>query len=200
MKNTKIEVVSRYAGSIAIKEMNTGIVRTWPKCGDKLYLTEENIYNLVMAPGGRTIVENYLIVKNAEVLEDIEVATEPEYHFEVKEITDLLTNGTEEELIDAINFAPKGVLELIKDISVEIQLPNMNKRKIVDDMLQVDITKMIEIANTESSTEAEVPTVKTRLAKEKAEKRVEEKEGAKKTRSRKGTRVPKPTETQTTEE
>ncbi len=167
MKNQKIEVVSRYGGMISIKESNTGIVRTWPKCGAKLYLTEDSLLNLSMTPGARKLIQDYLIIKNDEVLEELEVDVELEYHYEVKEVTDLLMNGSEEELIDALNLAPKGVVDLIKKVAIEIQLPNMNKRKIIDKMLQVDISKMIEVAHTESSDVAEKPKVRERLAQQK---------------------------------
>ena len=45
---------------------------------------------------------------------------EPEYFYTEKEVKELLTNGSLEQLEDTLNFAPEGVIELIKTMPVKM--------------------------------------------------------------------------------
>ena len=83
--------------------------------------------------GGEYMLRNYLIVDDISAFDFLNIDPEPEYYYTEKEIKVLLEQGTLDQLEDALNFAPQGVIDLIKDISIKIELPDTRKRKMIFD-------------------------------------------------------------------
>ena len=52
----------------------------------------------------------------------LEMPTDPEYFYDENDIKVLLEKGTNDQLLDCLEFAPKGVLDLLKKIAVEMKL------------------------------------------------------------------------------
>ena len=69
--------------------------------------------------------------------------TEPEYYMNKEQIVELMGNGSIDEWIDCLNFAPQGVLDLIKDLSVSLPLNDVNKREILKDKIGFDVDAAI---------------------------------------------------------
>jgi hypothetical protein len=114
--------------------------------------------------GGHYLLENCLIIKNEEAVAELLGEVEPEYYYTEKEIKDLLLSGTLDELKDCLDFAPVGVLNTIKDLAVELQLNDMNKREAIYDALGFDVTNAIRINKESQIVEEEKPKPKTRRA------------------------------------
>ena len=57
------------------------------------------------------------------------IKTEPEYYMNEQQVVDLLKNGTIDQFLDCLNFAPEGVIELIKKFAVSLPLDNYEKRQ-----------------------------------------------------------------------
>ena len=131
MTNKLYEVESKYSGYLSVKESNTGIVRVFPKKGFKMRLPKESILNISYNPGGRYILENQLIIKDDELLEELGIELEPEDSFTPEEIKMLIFQGTNEQLEDALSFGRDGTKQLIKDIAIEEDLGDVSKRKII---------------------------------------------------------------------
>jgi hypothetical protein len=53
---------------------------------------------------------------------------EPEYHMTERDVVGLIKTGSLDAFLDALDFAPVGVIDLIKKLSVEIPLMDMAKR------------------------------------------------------------------------
>ena len=81
--------------------------------------------------GGEYILKNYLIIDDKTALDFLDLHPEPEYFYTENEIKELLTTGSLEQLEDALNFAPQGVIDIIKDMGVKIELPDTRKRKMI---------------------------------------------------------------------
>ena len=70
---------------------------------------------------------------------------EPEYYLSDKEVENLLIQGSLDELKDAIDFAPEGVVSLIKKLAVDLKIKDIDKRDAIFEMTGFDVTKAIEI-------------------------------------------------------
>ena len=64
------------------------------------------------------------------------------------QVIELIKTGSEDQWVDALNFAPAGVIELIKQLSVEIPLADYNKRQILKDKLGFDVDAAIRNSST----------------------------------------------------
>ena len=58
-----------------------------------------------------------------------------------------MKNGSLEQFLDCLDFAPDVIKDMIKDLAVELPLNDMAKRQAIQDKLGFDVTKAIEIAN-----------------------------------------------------
>lgn len=95
--------------------------------------------------GGEYLLKNYLIVNDKTALDYLDLNPEPEYFYTEKEIKELLLDGSLEQLEDALNFAPAGVIDLIKDIGIKIELPDVRKRELIFKMTGFSIDNAVNV-------------------------------------------------------
>lgn len=56
-----------------------------------------------------------------------------------KDVANLLMNGSLDAFLDALDFAPAGVIDLIKTMAVSLPLMDMNKRKALKEKTGFDV-------------------------------------------------------------
>ena len=111
-------------------------------------------------------MQKYLVINDQEVCEYLGLETEPEYFYGEEEVRTLLSSGTLDQLLDCLDFAPTGVIDLIKKIAVETKLNDVRKREAIKEKIGFDVSAAIlnvEYANTQE-TEG-TATTRTRRAK-----------------------------------
>lgn len=168
------EVISKYNGYLSVKEYNTNINRIFPKLGFKMLLSEESIRNIAYNPGGRYILENRLIINDQELVKKLELNLELEDSYTPNDIKDLLINGSVDQLEDALNFGNKGTKELIKDIAIDIEINDLEKRRVIQNYTKVNINQAIENKGEETDTASVQTSTTTKQRKAKPFKTLEE--------------------------
>lgn len=94
-------------------------------------------------PGGDVIIQDYLQITAEPALEQLNVEVEPEYYMSEKEIVDLLQFGSLDKFLDCLDFAPNGVIQLIKKFAVELPLNDVAKRQAILDKTGFNVTAAI---------------------------------------------------------
>ena len=97
-------------------------------------------------PGGETLIKDYLTIMDKDAVAELIGEVEPEYYYTKKEITEILKYGSLDQLEDCLNFAPQGVLDLVKNTAIEIRLNEVDKRKLISERLQLNLDRAIEFA------------------------------------------------------
>ena len=85
------------------------------------------------------IINNYLLIKDTEPLQDLNVKPEPEYYLTEPQIIELIKEGSLDQFLDCLDFAPAGVIELVKDLSIKIPLSDYQKRQALKDKIGFDL-------------------------------------------------------------
>jgi len=70
-------------------------------------------------------------------------------------------------LLDALEFGPQGIQDLLVDRAVELKIPDANRRKAIQEMTGVDVNNMInfkEQIDAASPAAAEAPHTRRRAA------------------------------------
>lgn len=134
------------------REFSPGEVKTIP---------EEELNKLTYQPGGKKLIEDYLLIENEEVTADMGIKTEPEYWMTETEVVNLLKNGTIDAFLDCLDFAPAGVLDMIKHYAVAIPLNDVQKREAIKEKLNFDVG--LAIKNNEEDKENETQTQERRV-------------------------------------
>jgi len=70
--------------------------------------------------------------------------TELEYNYTEEDVINLIKNGSMDEWLDCLDFAPTGVIDLIKRFSVDLPLGDYNKRQALKEKLNFDVDKAID--------------------------------------------------------
>lgn len=161
-------VKNRSASTViySIPEMNN--LRREFRPGEIKSVTGSELIQLSYRPGGRRIIENYLLINNEEVLNGLNMEVEPEYKLDEAGVVKLLKDGSEDQLIDCLNFAPEGVKDLVKAVALAMPLNDLNKCKIIKDMLGYDVlfvrSTNEQIAKESGAETAPAPAKKRRVA------------------------------------
>ena len=129
----------------------------------------DELFKLSQVPGGDYIIQQYLIIHDEEAVNELLGGVEPEYFYTEEKVIDLMKNGSTDEFEDCLNFAPKGVLELIKELSVSLPLNDVAKRDLIFKKLQFNVANAIELTKDDKPVEIEKPARKA--AKPKTEDR-----------------------------
>lgn len=165
-KDTLIKVLNRDNGAViyAIPEMN-GLRRVF-QAGETKEVTFQEIQKLSYIPGGMALLRDSLVILDDEAVNIILNHVEPEYSYTKKDIVNLLINGSNDELLDCLDFAPEGVKELIKAAAVEIPLNDVTKREIILDKLGFNVDNALKIKKEVEIPEEEKPVTERRVKKE----------------------------------
>ena len=161
-------VKNRSASTViySIPEMNN--LRREFRPGEIKSVTGSELIQLSYRPGGRRIIENYLLINNEEVLDGLNMEVEPEYKLDEAGVVKLLKDGSADQLIDCLNFAPEGVKDLVKAVALAMPLNDLNKCKIIKDMLGYDVlfvrSTNEQIAKESGAEAAPAPAKKRRVA------------------------------------
>lgn len=110
---------------------------------------------LTYQPGGRELLENFLQILEEEVTTDLNVHREVEYDMSEAQIRDLLLSGSLDAFLDALDFAPIGVIDLIKTMSVQLPLTDLNKRRALKEKTGFDVDRALIHVEEERMAEAQ---------------------------------------------
>jgi hypothetical protein len=67
------------------------------------------------------------------------IKTEPEYHMSEADVAKLITNGSLDAFLDALDFAPISVIDLIKKLAISIPMVDIQKRKALKEKTGFDV-------------------------------------------------------------
>lgn len=109
-------------------------------------ITAQELRELWFKSGGKNLLQNYLGVDNKELAAEFGISDDDfnhEYSWTNETINNVLLHGSVDELADALDYAPLGIIETLVSRAVELRIPDMNKRKLIKEMTGKDVTKMI---------------------------------------------------------
>lgn len=144
-KDTLIKVLNRDNGSVcySIPEMN-GLRRVY-QSGETKQVTFEELQKLSYIPGGMTLLKQNLVILNDEAVDRLLGHVEPEYRYTEADVKKIMREGSLDQFLDCLDFAPDGVKELIKTLAVEMPLNDVNKRQAIFNKLGFNVDNAIRI-------------------------------------------------------
>ena len=157
-KDTLVKVINRGNARVSylIPDSN-GLKRLW-HAKEVKEIPMDELRKVMWTTGGAYIFKNYLIIENEEAIKELfSESPEPEYYYTEDEVKQLLLTGTNDQLLDCLDFAPEGVIETVKNLAVSLKLNDMSKREIIFDKTGFNVTNAINI-NKESEKTEEVET------------------------------------------
>lgn len=131
-------VKNRGASTVVYKIPEDGIRREF-KPGQTLQISSEELEKLTYQPGGTLILSQFLQILDLEGIQKANIKTEPEYHMSEADVSKLITSGSLDAFLDCLDFAPIGVIDLVKKLSVSIPMVDIQKRKALKEKTGFDV-------------------------------------------------------------
>lgn len=154
----KVRVENRANATVAYRVPESKIVRRFVP-GEVKEIEMGELRQVIQIPGIYRLIESNLIIHNKEAVEELLPHAEPEYFYDKKDVDFLLERGTLDQLKDALDFAPEGVIELIKERAVTTELNDMRKREAILEATNFNVTGAIDIRRQANET---TPVAETR--------------------------------------
>lgn len=168
MESSKILKVKNRSASLAVYSIPEINIRREFAPGETKNITYGELEKLSYQPGGRAIMQNFLQIIDPEATGDLGINREPEYDLSEQQIVDLMNNGSLDAFLDCLDFAPIGVIDLIKKFAVSLPLNDINKRDALKKKTGFDVT--VALANMQKEKEdADAPAVETKERRVKTE-------------------------------
>ena len=136
--STMYRVKNRGASTVVYKIADKGIRREF-KPGQVMQISAEELEELTFQPGGTLILSQFLQIMDLEGIQAARIKTEPEYHMSEADVVKLITSGSLDAFLDALDFAPIGVIDLIKKLSISIPMVDIQKRKALKEKTGFDV-------------------------------------------------------------
>lgn len=162
LNNTdKVRVENRSNAIVGYRVPESNVIRRFV-AGQTKEIEMGELRQAVQIPGTYRTIMNNLIIHSKEAVDELLPGVEPEYFYNAKDVEFLLERGTLDQLEDALDFAPIGVIDLIKEKAVTTNLNDIQKREAILKHTGFNVTNAIEIKR-QSETQTE-PVTKMRRA------------------------------------
>ena len=152
MSDKMVIVKNRSFNSVGYSIPEDKIQRTFAPSEEKK-ITFSELEKLSFQPGGMFLIANYLQIKNVDAIEDLGMQVEPEYNMSAEDIKKLMLEGSLDAFLDCLDFAPEGVIQIIKDLAVSLPLNDVAKRKAIKDKTNYDVDRAIANIQAEKAAE-----------------------------------------------
>lgn len=160
MSTTMYNVKNRSAGVATYKIPELGIRRSFSP-GETKKISAEELEKLTYRPGGMALLANFLQILEPEAISRIGLNPQPEYHMSERDIVNLMKDGSLDEFLDCLDFAPPGVIDLIKKLSVSLPLTDIQKTSALKAKTGFDCTAALRHVMEEKEDDGENTILKT---------------------------------------
>lgn len=141
--NEYCNVKNRSGSHVIYNIPELGIRRSFAPSETKK-ITYEELEKLTYQPGGMALLANYLQISDIATVNNLNMRVEPEYYMNEAQVIDLLKNGSIDAFLDALDFAPEGVIDLIKRYAISLPLMDIQKREALKKQIGLDVAKALE--------------------------------------------------------
>ena len=124
--------------------------------GEVKKITFEELEKLTYQPGGMEILTRFLQIQDSAVLNNFNMTVEPEYHMNEQQVANLILNGSVDAFLDALDFAPDGVIDLIKRMCISLPVTDYNKMKALKEKTGLDVEAALKNIRAEKEDEATI--------------------------------------------
>ena len=163
----KVKVKNRSAGNVVYKVDDLKVRRDFLP-GEIKMVDVDELNQLSYSQGGRLLISQYLQILDEPVRDEIEGEVEPEYNFSEDDVKNLILTGSLDAFLDALDFAPAGVIDLIKKFSVSLPMADIRKMNAMKEKLGFDVMAAIDNSTEETETVEEAkPTRRVQPGEEK---------------------------------
>ena len=154
--NDICNVKNRSGSHVVYNIPEIGVRRSFAP-GEVKKISYEELEKLTYQAGGMEIISRFLQVQDETVLNNFNMKVEPEYHMNERQIANIIVNGSQDEFLDLLDFAPDGVIDLVKRMAISLPMTDYNKIKALKEKTGLDVEAALK--NIRAEKEDEKPSI-----------------------------------------
>lgn len=109
-------------------------------------IDKDTLRRLAYRYGVLYLFRNSLCVEDEQLAREFGVSEDTiEYKWTQKDIDDCLLKGSLDQLLDALDFAPEGIIDTLVQRAVELKISDTNKREAIKNATGFDVDSMIRM-------------------------------------------------------
>ena len=136
-------VKNRSASMVVYKIPEEGIRREFAP-GETKKIAYGELEKLSYQSGGRALMANFLQIIDENVTDHLNIHTEAEYYMSEEQIVELIKDGSLDAFLDCLDYAPMGVIDLLKKYAVSLPMNDIKKRQALKDKTGFDVDVAIK--------------------------------------------------------
>lgn len=160
------KIKNRSASIVVYKIPEEGIRREFAP-GEVKLIPYSELVKLMYQPGGKEIMSDFLQLDDEELINDFNIKAEPEYFMSEDQIVELIKTGSYEAFLDCLDYAPVGIIDIIKRLAVSLPMEDMKKVRALKDKTGFDVEAALKNIRAEQEDEEDG----TEMAETKTERR-----------------------------
>ena len=125
--------------------------------GEVKKISYEELEKLTYQAGGMEIITRFLQVQDEKVITNFNMHVEPEYYMDEKQIAKVIVHGSLDEFLDMLDFAPDGVIDLVKRMAISLPMTDYNKMEALKKKTGLDVEAALK--NIRAEREDEKPSI-----------------------------------------
>lgn len=142
--NKPIKVTNRSDGTVTYHLPELNNTRRVFNIGESKDITEKELNALFQMNGGAELIRHFLMVEDREWVKKTFDAP-IEYFWSKEEIKRCLLEEDKELFSETLDYAPQGVIDIIKLLAWQLPISDLNKIQVIRDKLGFDVLGAIEI-------------------------------------------------------
>jgi hypothetical protein len=140
---TVVEVFNNSTGSVSYYSELARTTRKWDKPDTKKKIALEELRELVSTSGGYELLENFLLIKDMDVREDLGLPIEKEFMLDDKDIKALLKKPLT-AIEDTLENTSDSIKDKIAQIAIETKLNDLEKLDVIKEYTGVNVLSAIQ--------------------------------------------------------
>ena len=153
-QDTLYDVKNRSASMVVYKIPEDGIRREFAP-GESKKIKFGELEKLSYQAGGRALMTNFLQITNEKVTSNLNIHTEAEYYMSEDQIKTLILEGSLDAFLDCLDYAPVGVIDLVKKFAVALPMNDIQKREALKNKTGFDVSTAIRNMELEKAEDKE---------------------------------------------
>lgn len=162
MDSNKMYTVKNRSASMVVYNLpEIGLRREFAP-GESKRISFDELEKLSFIAGGRELMADFLQIQNEEATADLGIHTEPEYNMSEQDVIKLMQSGSLDEFLDCLDFAPVGIIDMMKQFAVSLPLNDLEKRRALKDKTGFDVNAaLMHIEEERVEDKADTPAAPT---------------------------------------
>jgi len=139
MNENRIVNVKNRSSSMVVYNIREDGIRREFQPGETKRIPCVELLKLSYQQGGTTLMRNFLQITENAAIQELNIQPENEYYMSEADIVNLIKNGSLDAFLDCLDFAPIGVIDLLKQFAVSVPLMDYDKRNALKEKTGFDV-------------------------------------------------------------